>query len=206
MRAPERSLSCTHRERAIHPKDMLSMKKFLLAGLFAAGVLATPALAALNVGESAPDFTVHGFLAGKPFTFNLNQALKSGPVVLYFFPAVHTGGCNLEAHLFAEAADDFKKEGATVIGVTAGNLDQLQVFSNETQYCSGKFPVVADADLKVTKEYGATSMILMHMSDRTSYVISPDHKVVLAYSAGNPTKHVEMTMDGVKKWKADHHS
>jgi len=181
------------------------MKKFLLAGLIAAGLLATPALAALNVGADAPDFTVHGFMAGKPFTFNLDKALKSGPVVLYFFPAVHTGGCNLEAHLFAEAADDFKKEGATVIGVTAGNLDQLQVFSNETQFCSGKFPVAADADLKVAKEYNAI-MPVVHMSDRTSYVISPDHKVVLAYSAGNPTKHVEMTMDGVKKWKADHHS
>src|SRR5277367_5678715 len=143
------------------------MKRFLLAGLFAAGVLATPALAALSVGAAAPDFTVQGYMAGKPFTFNLDQALKSGPVVLYFFPAVHTGGCNLEAHLFAEAADDFKKQGATVIGVTAGNLDQLQVFSNETQYCSGKFPVAADTGLKVAKEYKAT-LPVVGMSDRTS--------------------------------------
>ena len=173
------------------------MKRFVLAGLLAAGVAATPALAALDVNETAPDFTLHGYLAGKPVTFNLDQALKSGPVVLYFFPAVHTGGCNIEAHNFAEAADQFKKEGATLIGVTAGNLDQLQVFSNETQYCSGKFPVFADTGLKVAKEYKATTMLLPGMSDRTSYVISPDHKIVLAYSAGNPTKHVEMTMGGV---------
>jgi peroxiredoxin len=182
------------------------MKKPALAALVAAGLLATPALAALNANDAAPDFTAHGYLAGKPFTFNLNQALKSGPVVLYFFPAVHTGGCNLEAHLFAEAADSFKREGATVIGVTAGNLDQLQVFSNETQYCSGKFPVVADPDLSVSREYRTANLPLVHMSDRTSYVISPDHRVVMAYSAGNPTRHVEMTMDGVKKWKAEHRS
>lgn len=182
------------------------MKKSVLAALLAAGALATPAFAALTVADTAPDFTLSGFQAGKPITFSLNQALKSGPVVLYFFPAVHTGGCNLEAHLFAEAADDFKKEGATVVGVTAGNLDQLQVFSNETQYCSGKFPVTADADLKVAKIYKTANIPLLHMSDRTSYVITPDHKIALAYTANNPTKHVEMTMAGVKKWKAEHHS
>lgn len=182
------------------------MKRSVLAALFAAGALATPALAALSVNDGAPDFTLQGYMAGKPTSFNLNQALKSGPVVVYFFPAVHTGGCNLEAHLFAEAADDFKKEGATVIGITAGNLDQLQVFSTETQYCSGKFPVFADTGLKVAKQYKATTMLLPGMSDRTSYVIGADHKIVVAYSAANPTKHVAMTMDGVKKWKSEHHS
>jgi thioredoxin-dependent peroxiredoxin len=181
------------------------MKISTLATLAAAGLLATPALAALNTNDPAPDFTARGYLAGKPFTFNLNQALKSGPVVLYFFPAVHTGGCNVEAHLFAEAADDFKREGATVIGITAGNLDQLQVFSNETQYCSGKFPVVADPGLTVSKAYKTANIPLLPMSDRTSYVIGTDHHVVMAYSAGNPTRHVEKTMDGVKKWKAEHH-
>jgi peroxiredoxin Q/BCP len=178
------------------------MKRFILAALLAAGVLATPALAALSVGTDAPDFTLHGYLAGKPFTFNLNKALKTGPVVLYFFPAAHTAGCNLEAHLFAEAADDFKKQGATVIGVTAGNIDQLQVFSTETEHCAGKFPVAADPDLVVAKQYDATTLLLPGMSNRTSYVISPDHKVILVYSAINPTQHVEQTMDGVKKWKA----
>jgi peroxiredoxin len=182
------------------------MTKSALAALVAAGLLATPALAALNANDAAPDFTAHGYLAGKPFTFHLDQALKSGPVVLYFFPAVHTGGCNLEAHLFAEAADNFRREGATVIGVTAGNLNQLQVFSNETQYCSGKFPVVADPDLAISKEYQTANVPLLRMSDRTSYVISPDRRVVIAYTAGNPTRHVEMTMNGVKKWKAQHHS
>jgi peroxiredoxin len=180
------------------------MKKIPLAALIAAGALATPALAALNVNDAAPDFTLHGFQAGKPITFSLNQALKSGPVVLYFFPAVHTGGCNLEAHLFAGAADDFKKEGATVIGVTAGNLDQLQVFSNETQYCSGKFPVAADADLKVAKEYKATLLVRPGWTDRTSYVITPDHKVAFVYSNLDASKHVAMAIDALKKWKAEH--
>ena len=77
-------------------------------------------------------------------------------MVLYFFPAAHTSGCNIEAHLFADSIDKFKAEGATVIGVTAGNVDQLQAFSTETEHCSGKFPVAADPNAAIAKTYDAT--------------------------------------------------
>ena len=182
------------------------MNKSALAALALASIVATPALAALDVGATAPDFTASGFLAGKAFTFNLDEALKKGPVVLYFFPAVHTGGCNLEAHLFAEKADQFKKDGATLIGVTAGNLDQLQIFSNETQYCSGKFPVAADVDLKIAKNYKATLFVRPGWTDRTSYVITPNHKIAFVYSNLDAGKHVDLTLDALKKWKAEHHA
>jgi peroxiredoxin Q/BCP len=179
------------------------MKKPLLA-LALAALVATPALAALSEGAVAPDFSAKGYQAGKPISFHLDAALKKGPVVLYFFPAVHTGGCNAEAHDFAEAADQFKKEGATLIGVTAGNLDQLEIFSSETQYCSGKFPVAADPDLKIASAYDSKLVVRPGWSNRTSYVITPDHKVLLAYSAGNPDKHVEMTLNALKAWRASH--
>jgi len=179
------------------------MKKPLLA-LAIAGLIATPALAALSEGAVAPDFKAEGYQAGKPISFHLDAALKKGPVVLYFFPAVHTGGCNIEAHNFAEAADQFKKEGATLIGVTAGNLDQLQIFSNETQYCSGKFPVAADPDLKIASAYDSKLTVRPGWSNRTSYVIAPDHKILLAYSDGHPDKHVEMTLGALKAWRAAH--
>jgi peroxiredoxin len=174
------------------------MKKHLLAALLAAGALATPAFAALAVNDSAPDFTLSGFQAGKPITFSLNQALKNGPVVLYFFPAVHTGGCNLEAHLFAEAADEFKAQHATVIGVTAGNTDKLEKFSTDTQYCSGKFAMALDDGAKIAMNYKST-LAERPLSDRTSYVIGKDHKIALVYSNLNPNDHVTQTMGAVKK-------
>jgi thioredoxin-dependent peroxiredoxin len=179
------------------------MKRSLLAGL-AAIALATPAWAALSVGAPAPDFTAPAYLAGKPFSFHLNEALKKGPVVVYFFPAAHTGGCNLEAHLFADAVDQFKAEGATVIGVTDGNTDQLAAFSAETEHCSGKFPVAADTDLKIAKEYDSTLLLRPGWSGRTSYVITPDHRIVFAYDALDPNKHVTLTLDAVKAWRAGH--
>src|SRR6185437_7272172 len=110
------------------------MKRFVLAAA-AAALISTPALAALPVGAKAPAFKAAAFQAGKPFNFDLARALKKGPVVLYFFPAAHTAGCNIEAHLFADSIDKFHAQGATVIGVTAGNVDQLAAFSTETEHC-----------------------------------------------------------------------
>src|SRR5215470_13115592 len=93
------------------------MKRFLLTAAMAA-LLAVPAHAALTVGAKAPDFKARASVGGKQFDFALAEALKKGPVVLYFYPAAFTPGCTLEANNFAEAMDDFAKLGATVIGVS----------------------------------------------------------------------------------------
>ena len=133
----------------------------LALGLAIAVVATAPASAALKEGAKAPDFTAQGYQAGKPITFSMAQARKSGPVVLYFFPAAETAGCNLEARLFAESIDQFKAQGATVIGVTAGNLDKLASFSADTEKCSGKFPVAADPSAKIAASYDC----LLYTSD-----------------------------------------
>jgi len=178
------------------------MKPTLLALLFA-GLTAAPAEAALAPGATAPEFTAPAFLAGKPFSFDLDAALRKGPVVLYFFPAAHTSGCNLEAHLFAQAADDFKAEGATVIGVTAGNVDQLAAFSAETEHCSGRFPVAADPDARIGKLYDSSLAMRPGWTGRTSYVITPDHKVIFAFdNVFDPAKHVSLTLNAVKAWRS----
>jgi peroxiredoxin Q/BCP len=180
------------------------MKRLIVAAAAAAALFATPAWAALSVGAPAPQFKADGYQAGKAMKFDLHAALKKGPVVLYFFPAVHTGGCNLEAHLFADAIDQFKAEDATVIGVTAGNLDQLAAFSSETEHCSGKFPVAADPDLAIAKQYDSTLPAGPHWSNRTSYVIAPGGKIILAYSDPKADQHVTQTLDAVKSWRAAH--
>ncbi len=177
---------------------MKPLMKFAVVALVAAATLASPAFAALKKGTQAPDFSAPAFLAGKPFTFKLADALKKGPVVVYFFPAPHTTGCNIEAHLFSQAIDQFKAEHATVIGVTAGNLDQLAAFSKEADHCSGKFPVAADQGAKIAKEYDALLLLRPGWSDRTSYVIAPSGKIAFVYSSLSPNKHVQETLAAVK--------
>src|SRR5208282_6400730 len=132
------------------------MRRLIVLGLGAC-LLASPLYAALKPGAQAPAFTTSATLAGKPFTFSLADALKSGPVVLYFYPAAFTKGCTVEAHEFAEATDKFKSLGATVIGVSHDSIDTLNKFS--VRECRNKFAVASDADQKITKAYDAVLKI-----------------------------------------------
>ena len=177
------------------------MRRFI-ALCFAACVLTGPLFAALRTGVQAPDFTTQATLAGTPFTFSLADALKKGPVVLYFYPAAFTPGCTVEAHDFAEATDKFKALGATVIGVSHDPIEKLNKFS--VSECRNKF-AVASADAKVISEYDV-QLPIIGRSNRTSFVIAPDHKIIFVYSAMDPAGHVEKTMAAVKAWRAAHGS
>jgi peroxiredoxin len=177
------------------------MKPFATLAAAASLALATyaiPSHAQLNVGAPAPEFSLPAWLAGNPFTFDLDAALKKGPVVVYFFPAPHTAGCNVEAHLFSEAIDQFKAYNATVIGVTAGNLDQIADFSKETDHCSGKFAVAADKGAKIAGEYDSLLTLRPGWSNRTSYLIDPSGKIAAAYSAMGPKEHVSQMLAALK--------
>ena len=177
------------------------MKSVLNLAL-AAAMFSSPALAALSVGASAPDFSAQASQAGKQFPFHLADALKKGPVVLYFFPAAFTSGCTIEAHEFAEASEDYKKLGATLIGVTAGNIDRLTEFS--VSECRSKFAVAADPGARIADSYKSTLAIYPGHSDRTSYVIAPNGKVVFVYSNLGAEQHVAKTLDALKAYRSSH--
>jgi peroxiredoxin len=177
------------------------MKTLLACAASLAVLAAAPAYAALQPGATAPDFTAPGAMAGESFTFSLKEALKHGPVVLYFYPAAFTSGCTVEAHDFAEAADQYKALGATLIGVTAGNTDRLVEFSKSD--CRSKFPTAAVTPA-IIKAYDTVLAQKPDWSDRTSYVIAPDGKIIFTYSNLDPSKHVELTLDALKKWKDAH--
>ncbi|HEY8950899.1 MAG TPA: peroxiredoxin [Rhizomicrobium sp.] len=179
------------------------MEKILgAAALFGLGLMTSAANAALAVGDKAPAFAIKAALGGKEFDFSLDKALKKGPVVLYFFPAAFTKGCTIEAHDFAEATDRFNKLGATLIGVTAGNADRVTEFSSVE--CRNKFAVAADADQKVIKAYDVVLPKHPEYSNRTSYVITPDHKIAFAYTNMEPDSHVALTMQAVQDWRDTH--
>ena len=156
---------------------------------------ASPVLAALKVGDHAPDFTAPATLGGKEFTFHLADALKKGPVVVYFYPAAFTKGCTIEAHEFAAAMPQYQAMRASVIGVSHDNIATLNKFS--VSECQSKFPVAADQDRKIMKSYDATLSMLVSYSDRTSYVIGPDGRIAFAYSDLDPEGHVSKTLKAV---------
>ena len=165
-----------------------------------ASFAATPALGALKPGDLAPDFKVQASLGGKLFMFSLAEALKKGPVVLYFYPAAFTEGCTIEAHDFADAMDAYHALGATVIGVSHDKIDTLNRFS--VSECRGKFAVAADEDQGIMKSYDAVLALMPQYADRVSYVIAPTGRVLYVYTSLNPEKHVTNTLDALRKWSA----
>jgi peroxiredoxin len=178
------------------------MKKILTGAVALSAVFASAAYASLSVGTKAPDFTAQASLGGKDFTFSLADALKKGPVVLYFYPAAFTKGCTIEAHDFAEATDRYRALGATVIGVSHDDIATLDKFS--VSDCRSKFAVAADPDEKVIKAYDAVLQKAPQYSDRTSYVIAPDHSIVFTYTNLDPDAHVALTMQAVQDWRDTH--
>ena len=172
-----------------------------LLAIMLAGSAMSPiaARAALPVGAKAPDFSAEAALDGRQFSFSLAEALKHGPVVVYFYPAAFTSGCTIEAHDFAAAMPDFKSAGASVIGVSEDRIETLDKFS--VSECQGKFPVAADRDGSIARNFDARMPIVHAYASRTSYVIAPDGTVLESYSAMNPDGHVQKTLDAVKAFR-----
>lgn len=173
----------------------MAIKKLLvpvLAALTLAGT-SSPASAALAEGASAPYFTTTGALAGQTFAFDLRAQLREGPVVIYFFPRAFTQGCTLESNAFAEAMPDFRAAGAQVIGLSADDIPTLQRFSREE--CRDAFPV-GRANPQIIEQYDVA--FGQGMTNRTSYVIAPDGRIVMVHSDLDWREHVARTLAAVR--------
>ena len=188
----------------------------LFLGLTLGALLAFPILAALKVADKAPDFSAQASLAGKEFRFSLQDALKKGPVVVYFYPSAYTKGCDLEAHTFAQEKEKFDAAGATIIGVSADSIARLDEFSADPDYCAGKFPVASDPDRKIATSYDLTAAsakagmkdvrgadINHDFIERVTFVIGQDHKVIATFSSAadkvSPDQHVQKALEIVQK-------
>jgi len=192
--------------------------KTVILGLAMATCLTLPAFAALKVGDTAPDFTATASLGGKDSTFNLYTALKKGPAVVYFYPSAYTQGCDLEAHTFADNADKFDSAGATIIGVSADNLDRLNQFSADPNFCAGKFSIASDESTDIAKSYnlnvtpaaaGRKDVRQVEIGhafiERVTFVVGKDHKILAVMSSNDdkltPDQHVDKSLAMVQKIK-----
>ncbi|HVJ30731.1 MAG TPA: peroxiredoxin [Gammaproteobacteria bacterium] len=189
------------------------MKKLLLAGLASVAV-ALPVVAALQKGDTAPLFTAKASLAGKEFNYSLAEALKQGPVVVYFYPSAYTQGCNIQAHTFAENMDAFKAAKASVIGVSLDSIQRLNDFSADPAYCAGKLPVASDADGAIAKSYSVNvregragmqdsrGVAIDHgFAERLTFVVKQDGKIAALIGEGNlpPDQNVQQALQAVKE-------
>jgi peroxiredoxin len=180
------------------------MKRFAAFALLAVSI---PALAALKAGDTAPDFSAPASLAGKQMTFSLKEALARGPVVVYFYPSAYTGGCNLQAHTFAQKKDDFDAADTTIIGVSLDNIERLNAFSADPEYCAGKIAVASDPDGKIAKSYDLKitpgkpgqkdsrgTEIGHDFAERTTFVVDRDGKIAGTVGGVKPDENVAQAL------------
>jgi peroxiredoxin len=195
-----------NRETARHTPPALSAhphrnpRTWLRAALLGLALLAPQVHAALAVGQTAPPVRTEAALAGKPMTFELAQALKRGPVVLYFFPKAFTQGCTIEANAFAEASPQFGELGATVIGMSHDDIATLTRFSSEA--CRDRFAVAADPQGQTIRAYDAEAAARPGMAQRISYVIATDGRIAFVHAGADPLEHVSQTLQAVKALRA----
>ena len=192
------------------------MKRSLCAGL-AAALLVAPAFAALKEGDTAPAFEAPASLAGKTFGFSLRDALKKGPVVVYFYPSAYTGGCNVQAHTFAVNHDKFAAAGASIVGVSLDSIARLNEFSADPEYCAGKIAVASDVDGKIARAYDLNvsdavagrkdtrgADIDHGYAERTTFIVTPDGKIAATVGGLAPEVNVERALQAVQKLAARH--
>ena len=186
------------------------MKQFVLACAVSM-VLAAPAFAALKAGDPAPDFQAQASFGGKASAYSLKDALRKGPVVVYFYPSAYTSGCNVQAREFAERSEKFAAAGASIIGVSFDSIKRLNDFSADPEYCNSKFPVASDADGKIAKSYDLRVQqgragqkdtrgndIDHDFAERTTFVVSPEGKVVATVGGMSAKQNVEKTLEAVE--------
>ena len=194
------------------------MRRFV-SGILLASVITMPVYAALKQGEKAPEFSAKASLDGREIQFSLGDALKKGPVVVYFYPSAFTGGCNLEAHTFAENKDKFDAAGATIIGVSQDSLERLNAFSADPEYCAGKIAVASDANGAIAASYhlqagqakpgmkDTRGVDIDHaFTERTTFVVKPDGTIAAVFSSNDdkisPAQHVEKALAAVQQLAA----
>ena len=182
----------------------------LLAAVLSFAIL-SPAFAALKEGDNAPSFTAQSSFAGKASGYSLGNALKKGPVVVYFYPSAYTNGCNVQAHAFAVSYDKFAAAGATIIGVSLDSIARLNDFSKDPEYCNSKFPVASDADGRIAKSYDlkvhegraglkdTRGVDIDHgFAERTTFIVSPDGRVAATIGGMSPQANVDKALEAVQ--------
>ena len=168
--------------------------------------------AALATGDTAPPFEAPASLAGKAFTYSLADALRRGPVVVYFYPSAYTGGCNLEAHTFAVQHEKFLAAGASIVGVSLDDIDRLNTFSADPDYCGGKIAVASDPDGHIARAYALAvrdaapgrkdtrgAQIAHGLAERSTFVVTPDGRIAASFDGLSPVENVEHALAAVQR-------
>ncbi|MYD43537.1 MAG: redoxin domain-containing protein [Gammaproteobacteria bacterium] len=152
---------------------------FRASALAAVLVLGT----ALSVGDAAPDFTLQG---SDGQTYRLADLTQDGAVVLAWYPKAFTRGCTIECKSLTENGHLIREYAATYFMVSVDPLEEVTKFAESMQ---ADFPLLADPDKSVAKQYGVMSDY--GFSNRHNVYIGNDGNVLAIETSVNPSTAAE---------------
>ena len=178
----------------------------LVVAILMAAVLVLPALADKEksgkpeVGKPAPAFDLPASSINKVLpnskkkTLSLSDLTGSGKnVVLFFYPKAMTKGCTIESCGFRDKVDDFAKVDTVIVGISTDKLADQKQFTTKEKLT---FPLLADPDKKITREYGALGT--RGYANRYTFVIDKKGVLRKVYHKVAPGKHPQEVLDYVK--------
>ena len=151
-------------------------------------------------GNKAPDFLLSGD-DGQPLKLS---GLKGRTVVLYFYPKDDTSGCTAEAKDFSCLADDFKKAGATIIGISPDSVESHKKFQKKYDLA---VRLAADTDHKTASAYGVWVEKSMYGKkymgvERSTFLIDGLGKIAKSWRKVKVPGHAEEVLSSVKALKS----
>ena len=132
------------------------------------------------VGDKAPEFQALDH-SGASFNF---ASTRASPVVLYFYPKADTPGCTLEGKGFRDVYPEYQAKHVRVIGVSTDDCPAQKAFREKYGF---PFPLIADADQKVSKLYGVLGPT--GHARRVTFLVDSGGKV-LEVVEGSPDTHL----------------
>jgi peroxiredoxin Q/BCP len=176
----------------------MKTKSFGIRNLFFVSVLCCAALCAsacssgvmLKDGDKAPDFTLK---AQDGTEVKLSDLLTKGYVVLYFYPKDDTPGCKKEACAFRDLNQEFRSEGAEIIGISVDDVTSHKQFHEKYGL---NFTILADPDKQVTEMYGVKSNL--GLAKRVTFVIDENGIIKKVYPDVDVAAHAMEVLSLIK--------
>jgi peroxiredoxin Q/BCP len=151
-------------------------------------------------GKAAPDFNLPATQIEKALPDKKDAKLislgdlRGKNVVLYFYPKAMTPGCTRESCKFRDLSREFAELDTIVLGISTDKLDAQEKFTEKEKL---SFPLLADADKKVTEAYGVLNS-QRGMAQRATFVIDKTGIVRKVYSKADADKNPQEVLDWVR--------
>lgn len=146
----------------------------------------------IAIGDTMPDFKLTD-QNGNDFDSVTVKGKQN--LVVYFYPKNFTPGCTKEACSFRDCYEEFKKLGATVIGISSDSKSSHERFSNKH---SLPFVLLSDPLGKVKKMFGVKNHLLGLLPGRETYVIGKNGKVIYTFNSIKAEQHIYKALEALK--------